>query len=128
MFLVSPLWKKERSPLLQESTLSKTRDGGRSDDKYMLQAWVRPCKYLRPEFLLYMEGVMLPLPYFAVIITSVNPNDDMEDSDDEVMKRHKGVDMATEGIADPFANFVWESTIVEIYAINAVTQRMLVLS
>uniref|UniRef100_A0A804JD68 TOG domain-containing protein n=1 Tax=Musa acuminata subsp. malaccensis TaxID=214687 RepID=A0A804JD68_MUSAM len=55
---------------------------------YMLQAWARFCKCLGQDFLPYMSVVMPPLLQSAqlkpdVTITSVDSDDDIEDSDDE---------------------------------------------
>ncbi|KAJ8645121.1 hypothetical protein MRB53_006869 [Persea americana] len=55
---------------------------------YMLQAWTRLCKCLGQDFLPYMSVVMPPLLRSAqlkpdVTITSVDSDDDMDESDDE---------------------------------------------
>ncbi|KAE8705698.1 hypothetical protein F3Y22_tig00110418pilonHSYRG00061 [Hibiscus syriacus] len=58
---------------------------------YMLQAWARLCKCLGQDFLPYMSVVMPPLLQSAqlkpdVTITSADPDNDIEDSDDESME------------------------------------------
>ncbi|KAL6511136.1 hypothetical protein OROGR_022260 [Orobanche gracilis] len=85
---------KEEAKQVMEVLMSLQGSQMGTDDpttSYMLQAWARLCKCLGQDFLPYMSVVMPPLLQSAqlkpdVIVTSIDSDDEIDESDDESME------------------------------------------